>query len=47
MIVDASRTPMILYVTHKNFAKKVNSRTFFDATYQAWYVGPISEYAAP
>ena len=47
MIVDASRTPMVLYVTHENFARRVNPLTFFDVAYQAWYVGPISEYAAP
>lgn len=47
MIVDANQTPMVLYVTHENFAKKVNPWTSFDVNHQAWCVGPISEYAAP
>lgn len=43
MIVDASAAPMKLYVTHGNFAMKVNSDTFYSNTFKAWYVGPITE----
>ena len=34
---------MVLYVTHKNFAKRVNSDTFYSNTFKAWYVGSITE----
>ena len=43
MVVDASTTPMVLYVTHKNFAERVNPATFYDDTLKAWYVGSITE----
>ena len=43
MVVDASKKPMELYVTHKNFAKRVNSETFYNDTFKAWYVGSITE----
>ena len=43
MVVDASTTPMELYVTHKNFARKVNSSTDYNGIFKAWYVGPITE----
>ena len=43
MVVNASAAPMVLYVTHENFAKKVNSYTFYSETFKAWYVGPITE----
>ena len=42
MVVDASETPMELYVTYENFARKVNSATFYSNTFKAWYVGPIT-----
>ncbi len=43
MVVDASETPMALYVTYENFARKVNSATFYSNTFKAWYVGSITE----
>ncbi len=47
MIVDASSKPMVLYVTHKNFAKRVNPLTSYNTTFQAWYVGSITENLIP
>ena len=38
MIVDASTTPMKLYVTHGNYAKAVNPDTCYNDTLDAWYV---------
>ena len=35
--------PMTLYVTHENFARRVNSSTYYSASFKAWYVGPITE----
>lgn len=43
MVVDASKTPMSLYVTHENFAKRVNPGSSYDYALKAWYVGPITE----
>jgi len=43
MVVDASTTPMTLYVTHENFARRVNAVTYYSDTFKAWYVGPITE----
>ena len=43
MIVDASKSPMVLYVTHGNFAKKANSDTFYSDPSKAWYVGAITD----
>lgn len=43
MVVDASKKPMVLYVTYENFARKVNSATFYSNTFKAWYVGSITE----
>ena len=43
MVVNASEEPMVLYVTHGNFAKKVNTYTFYSDAFKAWYVGPITE----
>lgn len=43
MIVNASTTPMELYVTHGNFARKVNPKTKFDNDLKGWYVGDITE----
>ena len=42
MVVDASQSPMVLYVTHENFARKVNRYTFEIPVFKAWYVGPIT-----
>ncbi len=42
MVVDASSSPMELYVTHENFARRVNADTFYDQTRRAWSVGPIT-----
>jgi len=47
MVVDASSTPMTLYVTHENFARRVNPDTYHDVTFKAWYVGPITEDLIP
>lgn len=47
MVVDASTTPMKLYVTHVNFAKRVNSNTFYNDYFKAWYVGYITEDLIP
>ena len=41
MVVNAGVTPMILYVTHENFARRVNPGTFYEDAVRAWYVGPI------
>ena len=43
MLVDSSTTPMSLYVTHENFAKRVNPGSSYDYAPKAWYVGPITE----
>ena len=43
MVVDTSPTPMGLYVTHENFARRVNPHTFYSEAKRAWYVGPITE----
>lgn len=47
MVVDASTTPMTLYVTHENFARRVNPDTYHDLTFKAWYVGPITDDLIP
>ena len=47
MVVDASSRPMVLYVSHENYARRVNSYTFFSDWFKAWYVGPITEYLIP
>lgn len=47
MVVDASTTPMNLYVTHENFAQRVNTGTFYNSTFKAWYVGPIKKGLIP
>jgi hypothetical protein len=47
MIVDASTKPMSLYVTHENFARRVNLSTFYSDSFRAWYVGPITEDLIP
>ena len=47
MVVDASTSPMTLYVTHETFARRVNSSTFYSDSFKAWYVGPITEDLIP
>ncbi len=47
MVVDASTSPMTLYVTHENFARKVNGSTRYCESFKAWYVGPITEDLVP
>ena len=42
MVVNANTHPMTLYVTHENFAKKVNPFTWHSDTFKAWYVGSIT-----
>lgn len=43
MVVDTAPSPMILYVTHENFARRVNPYTSYNDHFRAWYVGPITE----
>ncbi len=43
MVVDVTRSPMVLYVTHENFARRVNPETHYNQTKRAWYVGPITD----
>ena len=40
MVVDANTDPMTLYVTHENFARRVNTSTYYSDFFKAWYVGP-------
>ena len=47
MVVDASTTPMTLYVTHEQFARRVNPNTYYEVIFKAWYVGPITENLIP
>ncbi|MCY3537072.1 MAG: hypothetical protein OXI08_02080 [Cyanobacteria bacterium MAG IRC4_bin_6] len=47
MVVDASETPMTLYVTNENYARQVNWSTFYSDSFKAWYVGPITENLIP
>ena len=35
MVVDVSPSPMVLYVTNENFARRVNAHTFHDQTRRA------------
>ena len=41
MVVNASASPMGLYVTNKSYAEKVNSSTTYSDLFQAWYAYPI------
>ena len=41
MVVDASTTPMRLYVTHEHFARRRNPFTVYNNTFMAWPVGHI------
>lgn len=47
MVVDTSTNPMTLYVTHGNFAQKVNPSTYYNDSFKAWYVGCITEDLIP
>ena len=47
MIVDASKKPMTLYLTHENFARRVNAATYYSDLFRAWHVGPITETLIP
>ena len=47
MVVDASTIPMTLYVTHENFAKHLNTATYYSDLFKAWYVGPITQDLIP
>lgn len=47
MVVDASLTPMNLYVTHEHFARSINESTFYSDTCKSWYVGAIAEDLIP
>jgi len=47
MVVDASTTPMTLYVTHGHFARTINGNTSYNHSFRAWYVGPIMKGLIP
>ena len=42
MVVDTSPSPMVLYVTHEHFARRINAGTYYSEAKGAWYVGPIT-----
>ena len=41
MVVDASNSPMNLYVTNETYARRVNASTFYSARFRAWFAYPI------
>ncbi len=41
MVVDASQSPMNLYVTNEAFASRVNPSTYYDEVFQAWFAYAI------
>ena len=41
MVVDASQSPMNLYVTNEAFASRVNPSTCYDEVFQAWFAYAI------
>ena len=41
MVVDASGSPMHLYVTNESFARKCNPLTFYSHVFQAWFAFAI------
>ncbi len=43
LVVKTDTNPMTLYVTHENFARTVNSLTYYCDSVKAWYVGLITE----
>ena len=47
MVVDATTTPMTLYVTHEALARRVNTSTYYNESFKAWYVGLITEDLIP
>ena len=47
MVVDATTTPMTLYVTHEAFARRVNTSTYYNESFKAWHVGLITEDLIP
>ena len=47
MVVDAGTSPMTLYVTHENFARRINQETLYNDTVKAWCVGPVTEDLIP
>ena len=42
MVVDTGASPMILYLTNENFARRFNPGTFYKDVVRAWYVGRIT-----
>ena len=38
---------MTLYVTHENFARRVNPSTFYSEKFQSWYTGGITDGLIP
>lgn len=47
MVVDSSSSPMVLYVTHEQYARRVNPYSFYSDSFKAWYVGQITESLIP
>ena len=41
MVVDASSTPMNLYVTNETYARRANPGTFYSDRFRAWFAYPI------
>ena len=41
MVVDASKSPMDLYVTNEAFAKKKNASAYYSEVFKAWYTSRI------
>ena len=42
MVVDASATPMDLYVTNETYARRENPSTFYNKIFKAWFAYPIA-----
>lgn len=42
MVVDARDHPMSLYVTHENYARRVNEFTWYSDKFKAWYVCDVT-----
>ena len=47
MVVHTGTNPMTLYVTHENFARRVNPSTHYSDSVKAWYLGPITKDLIP
>ena len=43
MVVDASQTPMGLYVMNKAYAESKNQSTYYNEEHKAWFVGYITK----